>query len=98
MDTAEELRARLDEHLLVLRAASRTNEFLDLAAAEDLHLATVAALDDWASLSGEMQRMLAHAIDHLVTVDDGEHDVASPIGLDDDREVVERALRAIRSG
>ena len=45
--------------------------------------------------------MLADAVDYLVRTDDEEDDLRSPIGFEDDAEVVEAALeqdQAVRAG
>jgi hypothetical protein len=39
---------------------------------------------------------LIGAVDYLVQTDDEENDLRSPIGFDDDAEVVEAALKQVR--
>ena len=92
------LQARLDEHRRALCAAASANEFLDLASLDDLHIRVRGEIDRWAELSSDQRDTLERAVDYLVRLDDAEDDAASPIGLEDDREVVDAAIREIRAG
>ncbi|GAA4785629.1 hypothetical protein GCM10023200_19460 [Actinomycetospora chlora] len=90
------LRERLHEHLALVRLAAQDNEFIDVRRAEELHDLLGRALDALPDLDVQQRRELASAIDYLVRVDDDEDDLRSPIGFDDDAEVVEAALARIR--
>jgi hypothetical protein len=83
-------------HLDAVRGASAENEFVDLVQAELLHVKFGEALDDWGSYDEGQRRALREAVDYLVRTDDEEDDLRSPIGFDDDAEVVEATLRRAR--
>lgn len=85
----------LAEHLASVRRAAEDNEFVDVAEAERLHGLLTDALRDWARLDGEQRRILGHAVAYFVRTDDEENDLRSPIGFDDDAEVIEAALEQI---
>jgi cytochrome P450 len=92
----DQLRARLQDHLAQVRAAAEDNEFVDLHLAELLHSRLDAALTGWPGYDDEQRAALIGAVDYLVQTDDEENDLRSPIGFDDDAEVVEAALKQVR--
>ncbi|MBP2366707.1 GmrSD restriction endonuclease domain-containing protein [Pseudonocardia parietis] len=90
-----QLARRLAQHLRVVRAAATENEFVDLPLAEQLHTRLGEALDRWPEYDAEQRGVLTQAVSYLVRTDDEENDLRSPVGFDDDAEVVEVALRRI---
>ena len=90
------LRETMRAHLEHVRAAARDNEFVDAAEAIRLHTLLAEALESWEHLDADQREVLADAIDYLVRTDDEEDDLRSPIGFEDDAEVVEAALDKIR--
>ncbi|MCE3554506.1 hypothetical protein LWC33_23990 [Pseudonocardia sp. RS11V-5] len=91
----DRLRARLQDHLAQVRAAAEDNEFVDLHLAEQLHSRLTAALDGWSTYDHEQRAALTGAVNYLVQTDDEENDLRSPIGFDDDAEIVMAALRRV---
>lgn len=92
----EQLSSRLNQHLGAVQAAAEDNEFVDLAGAEALHEQLRCILVHHEDLDTEQRRVLADAINYFVRIDDDEDDLRSPIGFDDDAEVVEAALTRLR--
>jgi len=90
------LRETMCVHLEHVRAAARDNEFVDAAEAIRLHMLLSEALESWDRLDDGQRRVLADAVRYLVRTDDEEDDLRSPIGFEDDAEVVEAALEKIR--
>ena len=90
------LREIMRTHLEHVRAAARDNEFVDAAEAVRLHMLLAEALVSWERLDGGQREVLADAVHYLVRTDDEEDDLRSPIGFEDDAEVVEAALEQIR--
>ena len=90
------LRETMRTHLEHVRAAARDNEFVDAAEAIRLHMLLAEALESWEHLDADQREVLADAIHYLVRTDDEEDDLRSPIGFEDDAEVVEAALDKIR--
>ena len=78
-------------HLEHVRSAARENEFIDAAEAIRLHILLAEALESWDRLDDEQRAVLADAVHYLVRMDDEEDDLRSPIGFEDDAEVVEAA-------
>ncbi|MFP5021905.1 GmrSD restriction endonuclease domain-containing protein [Pseudonocardia phyllosphaerae] len=90
-----QLARRLAGHLRLVRSAAEEQEFVDLPLAEDLHRRLGEALNRWSDYDAEQRRVLGAAVGYLVRTDDDEDDLRSPVGFDDDAEVVEEALRRI---
>jgi hypothetical protein len=90
------LRELMRAHLEQVHAASRDNEFVDAAEAVRLHTLLTEALESWERLDAEQRRVLADAVHYLVRTDDEEDDLRSPIGFEDDAEIIEAALEKIR--
>lgn len=84
----EELAQLLDAHIAVLRAATPAGPLLDLRLAEDVHRRMAAVLDRWNDLTDEDRVAVTETVTYVVTDDDEEHDLRSPIGLEDDAERV----------
>lgn len=96
MNEKQQLTVLMDAHLVHVREAASDNEFVDIAEAERLHAQLRSALGAWDHLDGEQRRILSEAVTYLVQTDDEEDDFRSPIGFEDDTEVVAAALRRIR--
>lgn len=96
MNEKQQLSVLMDVHLDRVREAARDNEFVDIVEAERLHARLRSALGAWDDLDGDQRRILTEAVTYLVRTDDEEDDVQSPIGFEDDTEVVATALRRIR--
>lgn len=95
MNDVQELISQMDAHLVRVREAARENEFVDSALAEQLHRRLRAALETWHELSDDQRQVLSDAVAYLVHTSDDEDDLCSPIGFEDDAEVVENALERI---
>ena len=96
MTDRQTLRETMKAHLEHVRSAARDNEFVDAAEAIRLHMLLAEALESWSLLDADQREVLADAVHYLVQTDDEEDDLRSPIGFEDDAEVVEAALKKIR--
>lgn len=96
MKDAQELIRQVDAHLVRVLDAARENEFVDIAEAEQIHRRLRVELEIWHELSDDQRQALAEAVAYLVRICDDEDDLHSPIGLEDDAEVVNNALKRIR--
>jgi hypothetical protein len=95
MAAAELLVHRLSEHMDALRAAASQNPLLDLDLAEEVHRRLATIIERWDDLSDEDRAAVADTIEYVVNDDDEEHDILSPIGLEDDAEHVEALERRL---
>lgn len=68
---------------------------LDLNLAEQVHIRLRAILDRWDDLSDEDRAAVADTVEYVVTDDDEEHDLRSPIGLEGDAEHVAELERRL---
>lgn len=91
------LTGAVDAHLAVVRAAAHNDPFVDLATAERVADGLRGALARWPDLGAEARLHLQAAARYFAELDDGEGDLDSIIGFDDDLEVLRAALATLRS-
>lgn len=87
------LRDRLDAHRAAIDEGAKAGYLVEQT--ERVHKALCAALSRWDGLDETQQATLADAVLYVVDVDDAESDTDSPVGLQDDVDVVRRALRTV---
>lgn len=91
-----ELVAKVDQYLAHIEARAQNEEFVDVALAGQLAGCAKALLNTLAPETPEDILRLAHAaIRYFLLEHDGESDVASPIGFDDDRDVLNAVARQL---
>lgn len=90
---ATSLRERLDNHRAEVDEKAKAGFLVEKA--EQAQRALRAALDRWDGLDEGRREVLADAILYVVDVDDAESDVDSPMGFDDDLDVVRTALAKV---
>ncbi len=93
----EEVRRSLVQYSAQLQITAASNQMINLPLAQAL----VAALDQALAgpqLATDHSRWIKAAACYLIHVDDDENDLASPIGFDDDAEVVNACLRHVGLG
>ncbi len=88
-----ELLARAETHLDDIRQAHAGNPFVNVKLAEALRDRIATVVTNWAGLSEDGQGWLRGAIAYFVDNDDEVPDRTSPIGLEDDCEVINACLR-----
>ena len=89
------LERQLASHLNQIHAAAQDNEFVDLNEARRLHDLLVGMLNNWNDLEPTQRALVSDAIRYFVQTNDEEDDLRSPVGFEDDTEVVEAVLRRI---
>jgi hypothetical protein len=95
VDDLHRQRGRLQTHLDVMEERSFEFEHVALELAHTIaaHLSTM--VDESGSLSAEQRATLRAAIEYFVISADAEHDLASPIGLEDDAIVANAAFEML---
>lgn len=88
-----ELRERLDAHRTAIDEQAKAGYLADQA--EELFGALSTALSRWDTLGEADRATLADAVLYVVDVEDAEHDADSPLGLQDDADIVRAALRKV---
>ncbi len=92
----DQLRADLASHLGSLTAHSARHEFIDLETATLLNSVCHRLLDRLAAGDSEdHRRMVQAAVRYFLLDDDAESDLHSPIGFDDDAQVVRAVAAAV---
>lgn len=94
-EDAEALRVQLADHWTELQKAADEGGSVDVAQAEDMHLALFTALDRWDALTEQQRATLRDTVAYVVDVGDAESDATSTHGLEDDLHVVREALRTV---
>ncbi len=97
--SADRLRADLAAHLSELTAHSARHEFIDIGTATRLNAVCHRLLDRLADGAPEDHRRLVQAaVRYFILDDDAESDLHSPIGFDDDAQVVKAVAAAVGAG
>lgn len=89
---AETLAQAVAEHVSLVRDARRHNEFLDVAAAEQVAGILGDLLSRYSTFPTEQQALITGAARYFIRSDDAESDMRSVLGFDDDFEVVNLVL------
>jgi hypothetical protein len=90
------LRAQIERHLRELREGAVHNEFLDLDLAEQLAVSCRALLDGLGdSPPPRHHRLTQIAVRYFILDEDGESDLTSLLGLEDDAEVLNAVCLAL---
>lgn len=89
-----DLRERVTAHLATVRAAAERDPFVDLPRAEEVGAVLFTLLHSWPD-DPDAQRWIAAACRYFAERDDGDPDLDSIVGFDDDAEVVNYVLQQI---
>ena len=91
-----QLRGELRAHLATIEAAAAKNEFLDTSLATRLSQVCDALLDEAERQNADaVRRLVQSAVRYFILDDNGEHDLESVCGLDDDAQVCNAVARHI---
>lgn len=91
-----ELKAELTRYLGEVEARAEHEEFVDVHLARQLTECAMNLLNALAPETSEELRGLVHAaIRYLLLEEDGDHDTSSPVGFDDDRDVLNAVARQL---
>jgi hypothetical protein len=93
---APTLVAALGEHVARMRLAAGSATLADWQGGLDLAVRARTLVDRWPTLDHHGRRLVQVAVRYLVLEDDGDADLDSPFGFDDDREVLEAVERLLR--
>lgn len=89
------LRGQLSGHLDAIEEESFEFEFLELDLARKIAICLNQLLDIAATFDADQRSTLRAAVTYFVKADDEENDFESPIGMEDDAEVVNEACRIL---
>jgi hypothetical protein len=92
---ALDLAQAVSDHLHRVRAAASTNPFVDLATAERVAAAWLEQLVGYDSLADEQRVWISAGCRYFAECQDGEADLESIVGFDDDLEVLDHVLARI---
>ncbi len=92
---SDTLARQLAEYVGRVKLAAGAHSLADWHTGLELADSAHALLRRWPSLDHRGRRLVQVAIRYLVLEDDGDSDLDSPFGFDDDREVMEAIERAL---
>lgn len=82
-----------ENHVQSAREAAEQNCMVNVAMAEGLLKVIVRLVDDWSRIPPHAEQWCKGMIRYFTISDDDEDDFSSPIGFDDDAEVINACLR-----
>lgn len=88
----EDLKKQSKDHVEAARNARAENGFANIALADAIHHVICEVFDKWPTLDAEAQYWLKGAVAYFVFDNDEVQDFGSPIGLEDDVEVLNACL------
>ncbi len=91
--TKEQLRSLADSHLRNIVQAHQTNRLINLQLAQAIHQTIQVVLDTWEAKAEFHRWWLGGAIFYFAEVADDEPDFDSPLGFEDDTEVLNACLK-----
>lgn len=86
---------QLHDYRASVREAARINPFLDIDEGERIIEVMLGLLARWHEFTTHQQEAVRSTVAYVVTTDDEEHDLRSPIGFVDDAERVDELLAAL---
>jgi hypothetical protein len=92
------LARQLAAHVSQLRLVAGDRSLADWQTGLELTAAARSLLDRWPGLDHRGRRLVQVAVRYLVLEEDGDADLDSPFGFDDDREVIDAVRRALGDG
>lgn len=93
--SAEALEAAIARHLEAIRAAAEESPFVDVETAEEVAKRCRALLPRLPLLDRERRAMVQAACLYFAEARDGEHDLHSVVGFDDDLDVVRHVMAEV---
>ena len=81
------------QHLEIIRAAHKTNPMINVRLAQAILAALEKTVAGWQSLPPHSHPWLKAAMHYFAVLEDDEPDLTSPIGFEDDAEILNACLR-----
>ena len=89
------LRQKIENHLEKVLQETRRNEFINVNLAMKIKDVCLILIDELTKESLEKQNYITATINYFITTSDEEEDLYSPLGFDDDAEIVNECLKLI---
>ncbi|MYL37369.1 hypothetical protein [Halobacillus litoralis] len=89
------LRQTIENHFEKIQEATKQNEFINLHLAEKIREVCLILINEYKKVSHDEQRYINATINYFVDINDEEDDLYSPLGFDDDAEIVNECLELI---
>ncbi|WP_277679362.1 hypothetical protein [Gracilibacillus dipsosauri] len=89
------LKQNVENHFRKVQQATAQNEFINVNLAKEIQDVCLALISYYDNANNNEQRYINATINYFTTSDDEEEDFFSPIGFDDDAEIVNECLELI---
>lgn len=97
LDDEKELHAAIDFHVQSAMEEQKKNEFVDLDLCQSNAEKGHALVNKLGQLHGAARQIVLVALHYFIFARDGESDFASPIGFEDDKEVIDSAMANVEA-
>lgn len=92
----EILKQQVKKYLKKIEVETCHNEFINLPLAKKIGETSLSLLDFYEQHNQEEQEFIHSTIQYFLNANDDEEDLYSPIGFDDDAEIMNECLRLLR--
>jgi uncharacterized membrane protein YkvA (DUF1232 family) len=92
---SELLKQSLKDYVVKIKEETAYNEFINISQAIKIKDVCIALVEDYEKFEYEQKKYIVATINYFVTSEDEEDDLFSPLGFDDDTEVLNECLSLI---
>jgi uncharacterized membrane protein YkvA (DUF1232 family) len=91
----EILRQSIEKHMIIIMAETSQNEFINVSLAEKIKDICLLLIEEFNDKTLEEKRYISATVNYFISKDDEEEDLFSPLGFDDDAEILNECLKLI---
>ncbi|MGG4489716.1 hypothetical protein [Metabacillus idriensis] len=89
------LKQSLEIYIEKVKEETMTNEFINVELANKIKDVCLVLIDDYEDVDNEKKKYIVATIIYFVTANDDEKDLFSPLGFDDDADILNECLNLI---
>ena len=89
------LRQNVENHINRIMEETSHNEFINVKLAKKIKDICLILIDEYDKCTTDAQRYINATVNYFIATDDEEEDLFSPLGFDDDAEILNECLKLI---
>ncbi|MBM7572940.1 hypothetical protein [Aquibacillus albus] len=89
------LKQNVEKHYNKVQEATKQNEFININLAKKIKDVCLILIEKFDTVSTEEKRYINATVNYFITSEDEEEDLFSPLGFDDDVEILNECLKLI---
>jgi uncharacterized membrane protein YkvA (DUF1232 family) len=89
------LKESLEKYMDKIKEETAYNEFINVSLATKIKDVCMILINDYEKVDNEKKKYIVATINYFVTTDDEEEDLFSPLGFDDDTEILNECLSLV---